>query len=57
MGLVRKDGELTKDKPMDSRYEGWWLSPGIGVLVCRRCGALIDPDYIESHNQHHAKGA
>lgn len=37
----------------DDRYKGWWLSPGNGVLICQRCGSLVDPDLVDMHNEFH----
>ena len=35
--------------------EAQWIAPGVAVLTCRKCSALVMPDFTVAHEEWHER--
>jgi hypothetical protein len=42
-----------ESKNADKDYEAIWIAPGVPVLECNICGALVEPMKSNKHNAFH----
>ena len=53
-----KAAEPAQEEPTINRYvQGFWFSPLACTMICRRCGAWVDPTFIAEHDEFHASVA